>query len=481
MRRIKWLVVLVILAMSISVTAKNKKAKEPLNVLFIAVDDLNDWIGAYGGHPQTITPNLDRLAAKGVIFTNAQCAVSVCNPSRAAIMTGVRPSTSGVYSNSQLFRKSKVLKDAQTIPQYFSSHGYKTMARGKIFHHPQGVFADAESWDNMEALTGNAMHKHPNKTEQMNVNGMPAKNTFQRGLDWAVYPGITSEETTDFQTAQWAASQLGTKHEKPFFLACGIFRPHLPWFLPEKYFEKFPLDDIIVPQVDENDLDDIPSIGKQMSGGLDDEKDYIRIKKYNKQKEAVQAYLASINYADECIGVVLDALEKSKYADNTIIVLWGDHGWHLGEKLHYRKFVLWEESCHVPLMVVAPGVTNAGESCTRPVNLLDLYPTLNELCELPNKQSLEGVSFVPLLKNVDKKWKRPSLTTMGRNRHSLRSEQYRFIQYEDGSEELYDHYNDSNEIVNLANKPEYEKVLADFRKHLPKVNVSGIEAYKKKH
>ena len=216
-----------------------------------------------------------------------------------------------------------------------------------------------------------------------------------------------------------------------------------------------------------------------MSGGLDEEKDYIRIKKYNKQKEVVQAYLASVNYADECVGVVLDALAKSDYADNTVVVLWGDHGWHLGEKLHYRKFVLWEESCRVPLMIVAPGVGKTGESCSRPVNLLDLYPTLNELCGLPKKKGLQGVSFVPLLKDVNKKWERPSLTTMGRNRHSLRSEQYRFIQYDDGSEELYDHYNDSIEQTNLANNPEYEKILKSFRKWLPKENVIGIADYKR--
>lgn len=458
---------------------KNSQAQK-YNVLFIAVDDLNDWIGCYGGNKQTITPNLDKLASKGMIFTNAQCAVSVCNPSRVAIMTGVRPSTSGVYQNSQLFRESEVLKNAQTIPQYFAANGYKTMARGKIFHHSQGVFADAQSWQNMEQLSGNRLNNHPDKKENLNANGMPTKNAFERGLDWAWFDNVETQETSDFQTAQWVADLLEQKHDKPFFIGCGIFRPHLPWFLPKKYFDKFPLDKIQLPEVDENDLNDIPPIGRNMAGGLNEDGDYRRVRKYKKQKEAVQAYLAAVNYADECVGQVLDALKKSKYADNTIVVLWGDHGWHLGEKLHYRKFVLWEESCRVPLIVYAPGVTKAGEKCSRPVNLLDIYPTLNELCGLPKKDNLHGVSFVPLLKDAKEQWERPSLTTMGRNRHSLRSERYRFIQYEDKTEELYDHETDPMERTNLALNPDYKDIISEFRKWLPTDNVPGIRKYKKK-
>jgi len=457
----------------------SQKNRSKPNVLFIAVDDLNDWIGVYGGHPQTITPNLDAIAKKGVIFTNAQCAVSVCNPSRTAIMTGIRASTSGIYQNNQLFRESELLKDIQTIPQYFASFGYETLAKGKIFHHPEGIFADAKSWHDMQLLSGNEMNNHPDQKDDVNANGMPVKNTFQRGLDWGSFENVQAEESADFHTADWAANELLQKHDKPFFIGCGIFRPHLPWFLPKKYFDKFPLDKIVLPEINEEDLNDIPKIGKDMSGGLDPERDYIRVKKYHKQKEAVQAYLAAVNYADECIGVVLNALAKSEYANNTIVVLWGDHGWHLGEKLHYRKFVLWEESCKVPLMIVAPEITHAGTICTRPVNLIDLYPTLNELCGLTPKNDLEGVSIVPLLKNVGLKWERPSLTTMGQNRHSLRSEQYRFIQYEDGSEELYDHTIDPNEYKNLALNPEYKRILEYFRKWLPIINVPGIPAYNK--
>lgn len=463
-----------------SVCAKKVEQQKHYNVLFVAVDDLNDWIGAYGGNPQTITPNLDVLASKGVTFTNAQCAVPLCNPSRTAIMTGIRASTSGVYRNSHLFREAEVLKNIQTIPQYFSSYGYKTMSMGKIFHHPEGVFADSISWDKMKHLTGVRMNKHSLKSDSMNANGMPVKNSFQRGLDWGVIDKLSTPETSDYQTAKWAANELRKNHEKPFFLACGIFRPHLPWFLPQKYFDKFPLESIQLPDIDENDLDDIPRIGQHMSGGLDPENDYLRIKKYKKQKEAVQAYLAAVNYADECVGVLMDVLAKSEYADNTIVVFWGDHGWHLGEKLHYRKFVLWEESCRVPLMMVVPGLTEKGVKCSRPVNLIDLYPTLIELCNLPRKDDLQGMSIVPLLKDISVKWDRPSLSTMGPNRHSLRSEQYRFIQYEDGSEELYDHCIDPTEINNLANKKEYEKVLKEFRTWLPVDNVPEIKNYKKK-
>lgn len=450
------------------------------NVLVIAVDDLNVWIGPYGGHPQTITPNLDKLARNGVIFTNAQCAAPISNPSRAALMTGIRPSTSGVYNNDQLFRESEVLKKVQTIPQYFAEHGYKTMAKGKIFHHPEGIFADAQSWQNMEKLTGFGMNNHPNKMPNTNANGMSTRTTWQRSLDWGQLGVLDEKETSDYQTVEWAAKQLSSTHDKPFFLACGIFRPHLPWFMPKKYFDRFPLASIILPEVNENDLNDIPRIGQQISGGLDPEGDYFRVKKYKKEKEAVQAYLAAINYADECVGVILNALQKSKYADNTIVVLLGDHGWHLGEKLHYRKSTLWEESSRLPLMIMVPNLTKGGQKCSRPVNLIDLYPTLNELCGLPEKKELEGQSIVPLLMNVNAKWEQPSLTTFGQNRHSLRSERYRFIQYEDGSEELYDHKNDPMEYINLAGDKKYKRIMEEFRIWLPKTNVQGIPPYKKK-
>lgn len=459
-------------------SAVAKEATEqPYNVLFIAVDDLNDWIGPYGGHPQAVTPNLDKLAKNAVTFTNAQCAASVCNPSRAALMTGVRPSTSGVYQNNHLFRNSQVLKDALTIPQYFSDNGYFTTAKGKIFHHPQGIWGDEESWDVHVKTSGKGMNKHKDQTADMLANGMPYANTHQKGMDWGVIENITTEESSDYQSALWATQELEKKHSKPFFIACGIFRPHLPWFLPQKYYDKFKLEDIQLPEIKEDDLNDIPPVGKRMSGGLDAKNDYQRIKKYKKQKEAVRAYLASTMYADECVGMILDALENSPYKDNTIVVLFGDHGWHLGEKLHYRKYVLWEESCRVPFIMKVPGLGEGGaQKCARPVNLLDIYPTLVDLCGLPAKKELEGRSIATLIENTNAKWEYPSLTTMGENRHSIRSERYRYIRYEDGTEELYDHKNDPMEWTNLAKDKKYKKVISNLAKWVPKVNTPAIKA-----
>ncbi|MDN5210757.1 sulfatase [Fulvivirgaceae bacterium BMA12] len=442
------------------------------NVLFIAVDDLNDWTGFLNGHPQAVTPNMDRLARQGMVFERAYCAAPVCNPSRVALMTGYRPSTSGIYGNNDFMREADLLKDALTIPQWFSKHGYHTMARGKIFHHANGKWADTISWNDWQKNEGRSMTIHPALTDSTLVNGMPYNTRHQRALDWGPMQ-IDVNETSDFKTAKWAAHILQEKHDKPFFLACGIFRPHLPWYVPHKYFDSLAKSNIEVPAINEADLEDLSPFGKQISEGLNVDGDYQRIKGYGLQEAAVQGYLVSIRYADDCVGEVLSALEKSAYKDKTIVVLWGDHGWHLGEKLHYRKFVLWEESTRVPLIIYVPGLTN-GERCSQPVNLIDLYPTLLDLCGLPENTNNEGRSIVPLLKNAEATWDFPSITTMGPNRHAVRTKQWRYIQYDDGSEELYDHHKDSLEWINLANKTEYKTTINELSRWLPSVNTLPV-------
>ena len=451
------------------------KPVEKYNVLFIAVDDLNDWVGFLGGHPQTMTPNMDRLASQSVIFTRAYCAASVCNPSRAALMTGIRPASSGIYGNGNYMRDSKVLENIQTIPQYFSENGYFTTSRGKIFHSPNGKWADTISWDKFVPVDGNGMNNHPHRTSDVLACGMPIHENRQKNFDWGGLD-IDKKQTSDWKTAEWAASFLNEKHDKPFFLACGIFRPHLPWYVPQEYFNRFNVDSIILPMINENDLDDVPYIGKyKMSWGLDPEGDFQRIKKYGLQKEVVRAYLACINYADDCIGQVLDALENSKFKDNTIVVLWGDHGWNLGQKLHYRKFVLWEEATRMPLLIKVPGVTK-GIRCERTVNLLDLYPTLLDLCGLPKNEMNQGNTIAKLVYYPNSEWYIPSVTTMGFQRHAVRTERWRYIRYEDGSEELYDHKNDSLEWTNLANDPQYSELKIELAKYLLFDNVPEIGA-----
>lgn len=450
-------------ALSVPFIISRVNAEKQTNVLFIAIDDLNDWTGCLGGHPDVKTPHLDRLAQRGVLFTNAFCAAPACNPSRAALMTGIRPSTSGVYHNSQPWRQSPVLRDAVTLPQHFMSHGYRAVGSGKIYH---GRFPDPDSWQDYWPSKIKTKPQDPTPPAQaMPLNGIPNTKHF----DWGPLQ-VPKEQMGDWKVANWVINQLNSKHRQPFFLACGFFRPHLPWYVPQQYFDIYPLDEITLPNVKDNDLDDVPPIGKKMAGLRDHE----NVIKYHQWRKAVQGYLASISFADECVGRVINALDDSSYRDNTIIVLWSDHGWHLGEKLHWRKFALWEEATHNVLMFVAPGVAVQGGRCSAPVNLIDIYPTLIDLCHLGPRDELEGVSLLPLLKNPAANWERPAVTTFGRNNHSVRSERWRYIRYADGTEELYDHENDEMEWTNLANDPEYSSVKQELAKWLPKINAVNV-------
>jgi len=443
-------------------------AQNKPNVLFMAIDDLNDWVGCLGGHPYVKTPNLDRLASRGVLFTNAHCSAPACHPSRASLMTGILPSTSGIYKNPNPWRKSPVLKNAVTIPQHFMAHGYSAVGGGKIYH---GGFPDPPSW---QSYFPSQQKNKPDDPMPPNrpVNGIPKTSHF----DWGSVD-VPDEKMGDRQVAAWATKELRKKHNKPFFIGCGFFRPHLPWYVPRKYFDMYPPDKITLPNVNENDLDDVPELGKKMAKPQGDHKKVIEHKQWRK---AVQGYLASISFVDTCVGMVIDALEQSAYADNTIIILWSDHGWHLGEKLHWRKFSLWEEATHNVLMAVVPGVTRPGGRCSRPVTMLDIYPTLIELCNLSEKDEIQGKSLVPLLKNPEAEWQRPALTTHGRNNHSLRTERYRYIRYSDGTEELYDHDKDELEWKNLAGDPKYADVKKQLVKWLPRTNIPEITKAKAK-
>ena len=439
---------------SCALTAERKTDKP--NVLFIAVDDLNDWIGCLGGHPDARTPNIDRLAKRGVLFTNAQCAAPACNPSRAALMTGILPSTSGVYHNAQPWRPA--MQDAVTIPQHFMAHGYRAVGGGKIFH---GAFPDPASWQ--EYFPSQKQNKPPDPVPPNRpLNGIPNTAHF----DWGPVE-VGDEEMGDWKVSEWARGELARTHEKPFFVGCGIFRPHLPWYVPQTYFDMFPPDKVTLPKVKKDDLDDVPPIGRKMARP---EGDHAKVIATDNWSKAVSGYLASMAFADVCIGRVLDALDASPYAGNTIIVLWGDHGWHLGEKLHWRKFSLWEEAARCPLMIVAPGVTAPGGVCSRPVGLIDIYPTLVDLCGLAPNNALEGTSLVPQLKDPTAESDGPALTTHGRLNHSLRSERWRYIRYSDGSEELYDHSSDEMEWTNLAGDAKFDGIKKDLARYLPTVN-----------
>jgi arylsulfatase A-like enzyme len=283
-------------------------------------------------------------------------------------------------------------------------------------------------------------------------------------FDWGPVD-CRDEDMGDWKIAEWAVSELKKKHDKPFFLAPGFIRPHLPWYAPRKYFDMYDEKKIAMPKVKEDDLDDVPKQGRHFATRSGDHK---AVLEYGQWRKAVQAYLACISFTDACVGRIVDALDASEYAKNTIVVLWSDHGWHLGEKLHWRKFALWEEATRNPFLMVVPGVTKPNGRCERTVDYMNIYPTMIELCGLPKREGLEGVSMVPLLKDPKAKWDRPALTTYERGNHSVRSERWRYIRYYDGTEELYDHNNDELEWTNLASKPEYAKVKSELAAWLPK-------------
>jgi len=446
---------------------------EKPNVIFIAVDDLNDWVGYLGGHPQSKTPNIDKFAKKGVSFTRAYSSAPLCNPSRVSLLTGILPSNSGVYGNQENFRE--YLPNVITLMQYFKKYGYITMGGGKIFHRYNHI-GDSASWDQYFIIKTD-MRNPRNINSKFNGRdkSLPHKNLFNWGpID------VNDEEMSDVKVTKWAISEIQKEHEKPFFLAFGFTKPHLPWYVPRKYFQKFPLDEIIFPIVSEDDLNDLPPFGKklakeiyQVSSGKNFNGTGIREHKLvvenNQWKKGVQAYLATINFADKYLGEFLDALDKSKYADNTIIVLWGDHGWHLGEKQHWRKMALWENSTRTPLIIYHPNKIKNNTVINTPISFIDIYPTLIDLCGLPPKKNgLDGKSFFQLLKNPSLNWDKPVLMTFGQGNHAVRTSRWRYIQYYDGTNELYDHYNDPHEWVNLSGNNNYIKIIEELKKHIPK-------------
>lgn len=442
-------VCVLVVPLTMLILAPPAAGAERPNVLFIGVDDLNDWITPLGGYPGVRTPNFQRLAERGMTFTRAYCAAPLCNPSRAAVLTGRRPSTSGVYGNSQPWRQA--MPEAVTLPQHFMQHGYKAVGSGKMFH---SRFHEPESWHDY-------LPKGLDPQPPQAVLDDPRHHT--RRILWAPLD-VADEEMNDYRMASYAVEFLKQQHDSPFFLAYGIFRPHLPWHVPRKHFEMYPLEEIILPDVPDDELDDVPPAGVRMAAP---EGDHAAMLATGNWKRAVQGYLASITFVDAQLGRVLDALDDSPYAENTIIVLWSDHGWHLGEKHHWQKFALWEEATRVPLLVSVPGMTPPDSRCERTVDLMSLYPTLSELCGLPVADRLDGVSLVPLLQDPQAEWEHTALMTHGRGNHAVRSERYRYIRYADGSEELYDHQADANEWTNLAGESKYAPVKEDLARWLP--------------
>lgn len=431
------------------------------NVLFIAIDDLNDWVGCLGGHPQAQTPHIDRLARRGISFTNAHCQAPICMPSRTSLLTGTYPHRNGVYMIEQNLRDGPVLKDAVTLPRYFKNNGYRILRTGKIYHRTaEGV---ADEWDESGPRRGWAWMAKLVGPE--GVSGLPQPSIF----DFGPVP-VKTEEMNDSKATDWAVEHLtGSASDKPFFLAVGLKAPHLPLFTPTNFYNRYPLESVQLPATKPGDLDDLPPMGLKFTRYFDTTPmSHHQITRHGLWHKATASYLATATFTDHCVGRLLDALDAGPHADNTIIVLWSDHGFHIGEKMHWEKRSLWEESTRVPLifsLARADRKTNA--RCARPVGLIDIYPTLVDLCGLPEKGDLQGRSLTPLLNDPELPWDHPVLTTHHPGNHAVRSERWRYISYANGDEELYDHRHDPHEFRNLAGDPEFRAVIERLARHVP--------------
>ena len=429
-------------------------AADKPNVLFIAVDDLNHWVHYLGRNSQSITPNIDKLAARGVRFTHSYCAAPVCNPSRAALMSGMRPSTTGVYNNNNDWRT--VIGEDKPLTAAFRNGGYFVCGSGKIYHES---YKRPSEWDD-----------YFERKKGANPVPAPGQSDGVGGIKFAPID-CKDEDIDDWSITDYGIDQLSKKHDKPLFLAVGLHKPHMPWFVPKKYYDLFPLDKIELPPHMEGDLADVPPSGVKMARP---EGDHAAMLATGRWKEAIQGYLAACAYTDMNIGRLMDAFDKSAYKDNTIIVFWGDHGWHLGEKEHWRKFTLWEEAARAPLIWVAPGVTKPDSICERTVDYMHIYPTLMDLCGLPKPAHVEGPSIKSLLLDPKAPWETPAMTTYQFNNHGVRNENWRYIRYNNGDEELYHDAIDPYEWKNLATDPQHAAIKVELAKIMPTENHKDI-------
>jgi arylsulfatase A-like enzyme len=394
-----------------------------------------------------------------VHFARAYCAAPSCTPSRAALMSGLRPSSTGVYENGRDWQS--VIPPEKCLPAQFRAGGYVALGAGKVYHGNR-----RSEWDDYH---GDG-EKDPNRPRA-------GRARLPRGADSGVgaikFAPLDCDDADlpDWRIADYGIEQLNKAHDRPFFLAVGLHKPHMPWNVPRKWFDKFPLESIQLPPTIANDLADVPPAGVTMAKP---DGDHARMVASGRWKEAVRAYLATVAYTDMNVGRLLDALDKSRHKDNTIIVLWGDHGWHLGEKEHWRKFALWEEATRAPIVWVAPGVTKPNGACARAVDFMSIYPTLLDLCGLPTPPHVEGKSIRPLLADPSAAWAQPAVTTYLFNNHAVRSEGFRYIRYDDGGEELYDAAADPLEHTNVAARPEHAERKRELAKWLPAKNAPDL-------
>ena len=459
------------------------------NVLFIAVDDMADWCGCMNGHPDVQTPSIDRLARRGMLFTNAHCVSPICGPSRAAVLTGMRPETTNVYTNQGSY--IDYVPDAVSFPRYFRNHGYHVLGAGKINHSSTALVKD--NWD--EYGPGTGIVGTPFTHEELMCEGMDPTRVIQRGkincslpmngglsmidrptnqwntFDWGPLD-LSDDDFPDGQIANWAVEQLHKEHDKPFLLCTGFYKPHQPFFVPRKYFEMYDPEKIHLPPTIAGDLHDVPQPGKDLARIPWTSGTHKTVTKHNQWRQAVAAYLATISFADAQVGRVLEALDSSRYAENTWVVFWSDHGWSLGEKEHWGKHDPWRGSVKVPMILIPPKDTlpkgfQPGQRCDAPVSLLDLYPTLLDICQLKKYEKLEGRSLLPLVRDPICNWDETVVASVGRGSHSVFAKKWRYVHYFDGSEELYSLAVDTEEWFNLADDPAYDDIKKQLAHSIP--------------
>ena len=478
MRRISFLLLLGILAtrlFSPAAVAIQPQVPQKPNVLFLAVDDMNDWIGCLDAKTKAFTPNFDRLAARGVCFTNAHTAGVFCAPSRAAIFTGQFASTTGCYRTANYFKTSPKIEPLQ---QSFSTAGYKTLGAGKLFHHPVGAI-DIRGWDEFFLRTA-AQRQNGWALDSWGRDTpfpQPFPNSvYNRGkeitgglfLEWGAIPNGREDEMADSQRVNWAVEQLSQQHDQPFFLGVGIYAPHFPNYCPQQYFDLYDPAKIQLPKYNANDLEDLPPKIKKMKTARS--RIHQKLQELGAVDDAIHGYLACISYADAMMGRVLDALDASPYAENTIVVLWSDHGYHHGEKGDWGKHTLWERTSNVPFIWAGPGIAK-GIKTNVTASLIDMYPTFVEMCGLNSpRQRLEGTSLAATLKNpADATDRNVFLPHMNPGEYAIINRNWRYISYGNDGDELYDVTQDPHEWDNVASDPRHVSLISQMKESAPSV------------
>ena len=466
-------------------------AEENRDVVFIVLDDLNDWVGVLGGHPQALTPNIDALAAQGVSFSNAHCNAPTCNPSRKSFLSGLYPKSNGKYFNGgggmqkgpPFFGDQPVSgptsksapKDYPYMHQWFKQAGYRVVSGGKIAHGPIDHLVGEEALDAVA------------NRKKAPFNGEGAGYASQRRNVWGQF-GPTNQvdaQTSDYKIAHWAIDQWNTVTDEPLMMTVGIFKPHTPLTVPKAYFDKFPLESIQLPAMpDFDDMEDLSEYARWIARytnfdyTFDPRSVHEEILHRGGEEEwryMVQSYLACINYADTQVGHLLEALKENPRGRETMIILTGDHGWHLGEKGHWCKSALWNDATHVPYIVVAPGLAEPGTVNPQPISLVDTYPTMCDYAGIPQPEHLDGESLIPLLTDPEAT-RDAAFISYGPENTAMQTERYRYIRYEDGSEELYDHQNDPHEWTNQSNNSEFSALKAKLKASVLEFQETGLDS-----